>query len=90
MENILGCTRERADLRGAHLEQAYMFRASLIGANLQQTFFDAGTNFEHVKLCNEHEHVGVALADVHWGSANLFVIDWTTIHELGDEYEARH
>ncbi len=87
---LYGANLERADLRGTHLEQAYLFRASLIGANLQDTFFDAGTNLEHVKLCREHEHVGVALADVHWGSANLSVIDWSTIHELGDEYEARH
>ena len=81
---------ENADLDEAHLEQAYLFRATLVGANLQGTFFDAGTYLEHVQLCREHEHIGVALADVHWGSANLSVIDWSAIHMLGDEYEARH
>ena len=81
---------EDADLDEAHLEQAYLFRATLVGANLQGAFFDAGTYLEHVQLCREHEHVGVALADVHWGSVNLSVIDWSAIHMLGDEYEARH
>ncbi len=81
---------EEADLNQAHLEGAYLFKANLVGANLQGTFFDTGTNLEHVTLCKEHDHVGVALADVHWGNANLSVVDWSTIHILGDEYKARH
>ncbi len=87
---LYGANLERTNLNGAHLEEAYFFHANLVGANLREAFFDAGTNFEHVQLCKARGHVEVALADVHWGSANLSVIDWSAISELGDEYEARH
>ncbi len=79
---------EAANLTETHMEQAYLYNAHLERATLQGTFFDAGTNLEHISLCKNH--VSVSLADVRWGNANIAVINWSTIYILGDEYEARH
>lgn len=77
-----------ADLHAAQLEGANLKKARLAGANLELAFFDRGTNLSGISLeGNGHEHV--SLADVHWGDANLAVVDWKSLSMLGDEYQSR-
>jgi hypothetical protein len=60
----------------------------LEGADLRLAFFDAATALNDVVLTS-HEQGTARLADVRWGDANLSVVDWTALHEVGDERAAR-
>jgi uncharacterized protein YjbI with pentapeptide repeats len=87
--NLTVAHLEGADLLRAHLEGANLFRARLEGADLRLAFFDAATALNDVTLTGPKE--GPArLADVRWGDVNLSVVDWTALHELGDERAARN
>jgi Pentapeptide repeats (8 copies) len=75
---------EGARLYGVHLEGASLYRAHLEGTELNGAFFDATTRLREVILCNK-QHGTVSVAGVHWGDADLTVIDWTQVKRLGDE-----
>jgi uncharacterized protein YjbI with pentapeptide repeats len=77
-----------ADLHAARLEGANLKKARLAGANLELAFLDSGTNLSGISL-ESNGHAFVSLADVHWGDANLAVVDWKSVSMLGDEYQAR-
>ena len=79
---------ERADFYEANLEGTYLRKAHLEGASLRGTFCDVATNFSDVHLGN-HEFGCAFLSYTHWSEANLSLVDWAQIKELGDEYEAK-
>ena len=91
--DLCGAHLEGADLCGAHLEGADLCGAHLGGnghvpANLRMAFFAATTNLEGIRLGDEQCGT-VPVADVHWGTVNLTVVDWTRVDRLGDEYETK-
>jgi hypothetical protein len=51
-------------------------------------FFDGETHLELLVLDDEQLDCP-ELADVHWGSVNLMLTDWSAAKELGDERSAR-
>jgi uncharacterized protein YjbI with pentapeptide repeats len=69
--------------------------AQLEGADLRGVFFDSATTLAGSLLFNVIGYqTGVQLADVHWGAANLAVINWSDQLPakgplLGDELAAR-
>lgn len=93
----------QANLQGAYCEQAHLERADLWyadlkGAFLWQTYFQgarlyeaqlAGAHLDRLVLADENG-VGAQLVDVHWGDANLAVVNWSQIRILGEEYIALH
>ena len=79
---------EQAKLRGTRMEGAYLPEAHLQGADLRNTFFDNASSLEGVTLSDKK--LGCALlADVHWGSVNLSVVNWVQVRILGDEDKVR-
>ncbi len=78
---------EGADLWFAHVEDAFLWHTYLQGARLYETHL-AGAHLDHLVLADENG-VGPQLVDVHWGDANLAVVDWTQVHMLGEEYIAQ-
>ena len=60
----------------------------LTPANLQGAYFDSATILEDVVLGDE-QFGFVSLADLHWGGANLSVVEWDAVTMLGDERRAR-
>lgn len=85
---LRGAHLENAKLRGTRMEGAYLIEAHLQGADLRSAFFDSASNLEKIIL--SEEKLGCALlADVHWGSVNLSVVNWLQIKTLGDEDKAR-
>ena len=96
--NLCEAHLEAANLRETHLEGKDMdatnleriqqwakkFPGILQPTNLQGGFFDAGTDFKGIMLSDE-KYGCVSVADVHWGDANLSVIDWSQIKVIGDE-----
>jgi uncharacterized protein YjbI with pentapeptide repeats len=88
-----GALLDDADLAGATLRGAHLEGASLAGAYLAQTdlrgaFVAVATDLSAVTLADPHR-VGPQLADLHWGSANLVVVEWEPVRILGDEAVAR-
>jgi uncharacterized protein YjbI with pentapeptide repeats len=80
---------EGASLADAHLEGASLLRAHLEGADLRRAFFDSATTFSSATWVRKsHAPTGPWLADVHWGSANLTVVEWERIQTVQDEREA--
>lgn len=69
---------EQADLIGAHLEGAYLWQAHLEGADLRGAYLDAATVLREVTI-KTPTHGTVCVADVHWGGANLAVVQWTVL-----------
>jgi len=85
---LRGAHLEKAKLRGTRIEGAYLPEARLQRADLRNAFFDSASNLERIIL--SEEKLGCALlADVHWESVNLSVVNWLQIKILGDEYKAR-
>jgi len=85
---LRGAHLEQAKLRGTRMEGAYLLEAHLQGADLRNTFFDSASNLERIILSGKK--FGCALlADVHWGSVNLSVVNWVQIRILGDEDKIR-
>src|SRR2546422_1342856 len=79
---------EQAKLRGTRMEGAYLPEAHLQGTDLRNTFFDSASSLEGVILSDKK--LGCALlADVHWGSVNLSVVNWVQVRILGDEDKVR-
>jgi len=79
---------EKAKLRGVRMEGAYLPKARLQGADLRNAFFDSASNLEGIIL-SEEKHGCALLADVHWGSVNLSVVNWVQVRMLGDEDKIR-
>ena len=79
---------ERADFYEANLEGTYLRKAHLEGASLRGTFCNVATNLSDVHLGNE-EFGFAFLSYTHWSEANLSLVNWAQIKELGDEYEAK-
>src|SRR6266704_4932244 len=85
---LRGAHLEQARFRGTRMEGAYLLEAHLQGADLRNTFFDSASNLERIIL--SEEKIGCAmLADVHWGSVNLSVVNWVLVRILGDEDKVR-
>jgi hypothetical protein len=78
---------EGASFDDAHLEGANLESTHLEGANLSGAFFDSTTKLNGIVLCNK-TNGAASLADLHWGDANIAVVNWSTISMLGDEREA--
>jgi hypothetical protein len=79
---------EQAKLRGTRMEGAYLPEAHLQGTDLRNTFFDSASSLEGITLSDKK--LGCALlADVHWGSVNLSVVNWVQVRILGDEDKVR-
>jgi len=85
---LRGAHLEQAKLRGTRMEGAYLLEAHLQGADLRNTFLDSASNLERITLSDKK--LGCALlADVHWGSVNLSVVNWVQVRMLGDEDKVR-
>src|SRR2546429_1836065 len=85
---LRGAHLEEAKLRGTRMEGAYLLEAHLQGADLRNTFLDSASNLERITLSDKK--LGCALlADVHWGSVNLSVVNWVQVRMLGDEDKVR-
>jgi len=80
---------ERAILRGAHLDGVDLRGAQLAGADLKGAVFDIVTKLEKI-MFNDEKLGGAMFSGVHWGDADLSVVDWTRLKYLGDECEAHH
>jgi Pentapeptide repeats (8 copies) len=79
---------EGANLTLAHLEGASLMSANLAGAVFFNAFFDNATRLDTVNFYNQ-ERGGAILSDIHWGDANLAVVDWSVLSIMGDERTAR-
>lgn len=73
---------QHAALHGAHLEGANLGHARLDGADLTAVVLDGATRLNDATL------TGALMADVRWGGANLTVVDWQLVPQLGDEHRA--
>ncbi len=78
---------EGASLRWAYLERSHLRRAILKNADLRSTHLE-GAYLSEIVLWDD-KHIGPQLADVHWERANLSVIEWSKLRQLGDEHKAR-
>ncbi len=96
-----GATLCEARLQGTILRHAQLQGATLIGTQLQQAALTSanltGTNLRHAwlvgvylagALFSDEKHIGPLLADAHWDTSNLAVVDWSPMNILGDEHEA--
>ena len=99
---LAGAHLEAAYLLGTHFEgkaiggdelkrlRAWMphFPEVLPAADLRGIFLNNRTNLNDIHPGND-QYGYIALADVHWGDANLTVVDWAYLKRLGDETIAR-
>lgn len=95
--NLRGAHLEGARFRGAHLEGANLRYTYLEETQFRYTHFERAdmrgafldrTDFYRATISDEKQ-IGPSLLDIHWGDANLFVMKWSQVAMLGDEYEAR-
>jgi Pentapeptide repeats (8 copies) len=85
------CHLEGAALHRAHLEGANLYGAHLEAdspADLHTATFDANSNLGRVTLANR-DHVGPRCLSVRWNDVILTAIDWSTVHTLDDESQAK-
>jgi uncharacterized protein YjbI with pentapeptide repeats len=61
---------------------------SLPPADLRHVYLDSATQLDELNL-GDAATGWAALADIHWGGANLAVVRWTMVRALGDERLAR-
>jgi len=95
--NLRGAHLEGARFRGAHLEGANLKYTYLEAAQFRYTHFEranlGGAFLDKTDLyraiISDEKHIGPSLLDIHWGDANLFVMKWSEVAMLGDEYEAQ-
>lgn len=86
-----------ASLADAHLEGASLANAQLVGVygqetagsrgagvNLRGAFLDAATNLRGVRMADQANNA-VRIADVHWGSVDLSLVEWHDDGRVGDE-----
>src|SRR5437588_642840 len=92
--HLEGCNLAGASLKGMpvpaeHLKHVRQWdKDALAPADLRGAFFDSTTMLEDAVL-GEEEFGFVTAADLHWGGANLSLIDWEAVTILGDERRAR-
>ncbi len=81
---------EGAMLYGTHLDEAFLWKANLTGTSLRAAHME-GAQLSDIQFCDEKDtlKVGPRLVDVRWGTVNLSVVDWSKMHMLGEEFEAR-
>ena len=87
---LLYANLEGALLMGTHLDEAFLWRANLSGTSLRTAHME-GAQLTEVQFCREGDalKVGPHLADVRWGAVNLAVVNWSEMHMLGEEFDAR-
>ncbi len=78
---------EGASLRWAYLEHSHLRKTILKNADFRSTHLEDAYLSEIVLW--DDKHIGPQLADVHWEGANLSVIEWSKLRQLGDEHKAR-
>jgi hypothetical protein len=71
-----------ADLHQTHLEGAYLFGANLENADLSGAYFNHLSDLTGVKLGKPR------LLNLRWGNANLSVVDWMKVDQLGEGRDA--
>ena len=92
--HLEGCNLAGASLKGMpvpaeHLKHVRQWDKDVLApADLRGAFFDSTTMLEDAVL-GEEEFGFVTAADLHWGGANLSLIDWEAVTILGDERRAR-
>ncbi|MEO8954886.1 MAG: pentapeptide repeat-containing protein [Ktedonobacteraceae bacterium] len=102
--HLEGANLARAHLEGANLAGAslkgkpapadflkrvrHWDKDVLTPANLQGAFLNTATILEDIVFGDE-QFGFVSLADIHWGGANLSVVQWEAVTMLGDERRAR-
>ncbi len=80
--NLCGAHLEGTNLREAHLEGKENFPKP---ADLRTSFLSKTTRLDDIIMGNLR--YGFApLADIHWGNADLSVVDWSQLPKSGDEY----
>jgi hypothetical protein len=79
---LTGVNLQAAQLAGATLSGAELEGADLRGAQLAGAFLNDA-------LFGDNDSISPYLADIQWDTANLAVVDWSQVVELGDEHEAR-
>jgi uncharacterized protein YjbI with pentapeptide repeats len=68
------------------------FPQVLLPADLGDSYCDSETKFVFPILAPSkgcEKYGSTLLADIHWGDANLGIVDWTTVRRIGNEYIAR-
>lgn len=78
---------EGATLMGTHLDSAILWSARMVGTRLRNAHLE-GATLDGIVLADENG-IGPQMADIRWGDVNIAVVDWSQIHILRDEYEAR-
>ncbi len=82
----------KAQLRNAsffasYLEDATLHEACLENTTLREAYLkNAGLNDI---ILGDDKRVGPQVADIQWRETNLYVIEWSQIDMIGDEYEAQ-
>jgi len=79
---------EGADLWFAHLEDAFLWHTYVQGARFYEAHLE-GAHLDRLVLAGENQ-VGPQLVDMHWGDANLSVVNWSQVRILGEEHIAQH
>jgi uncharacterized protein YjbI with pentapeptide repeats len=86
MARLQGADLSEANLNKARLEDIVLVYQKNEDYDKLQSREGASDGFSGKKNIDK---IGPRLADVHWGDANLSVIDWPQIIMLGDEYKAQ-
>jgi uncharacterized protein YjbI with pentapeptide repeats len=82
------CNLSRADFFWAQLQGVTFTEARLDGAHLNYAFLDAKTYFGRVILTSTA--AGPCwLGGIRWGEADVSVVEWSQLKELGEERDAR-
>lgn len=94
--DLRGAKLAQADLAAARLGRATLAaadlsEADLTGADLRRAIFDAETDLFGVHIAGDlsGKKAAISIADLRWGDANLTVVDWSPLRQLGDEHTAR-
>lgn len=94
--DLRGAKLAHADLAAARLGRATLAatdlsEADLTGADLRRAIFDAETDLFGVHIAGDlsGKKAAISIADLRWGDANLTVVDWSPLRQLGDEHTAR-
>jgi hypothetical protein len=90
--HLEGAGLDRADLEGAnlavaHLERANLFGAHLEGADLRRAVFDAATTLDGAQFGATGTPTA-SVAGLRWAGADLSVVAWAPVLQLGDEHIA--
>lgn len=84
--NLASAHVEEGNLTWGHLEGANLSTAHLAGANIRAAYFSSVSYLDGITMTSK-QHGSIKLAGVRWGGADLTVVDWTQLAQLGDERE---